>query len=222
MDAKEREVLTILFNTNKTIFNAKKSKNHRMLILEGINSKRYDRLYNISINSLNDPLQILRSEIQNILMFSMEYMDFLSHVDGINLYDCAEIIVYIRDINRFRNKKHFISYAGLAPVSKSNNNRYNKIRKHSKGKVIANKKTYPIDYREDLKTVLTKCTIKIMQRNNEYKTYYDSQFKRLKFKNPMYKKQRIHLMALKKTVIKFANKIYYEFNRVSQIEQQGL
>ena len=38
----------------------------------------------------------------------------------------------------------------------------------------------------------------------------------------MYKKQRIHLMALKKTVIKFANKIYYEFNRVSQIEQQGL
>lgn len=220
MDSKEREVLTILFNTNKTIFNAKKSNTHRMHSLQDINTQRYDRLYNISINSLDAPLQILRSEIQNILMFSLEYMEFLSTVKGINLYDCAEIIVNIRDINRFKNKKHFISYAGLAPVY-VNNSRYTKITKYGKGRAVANKRADPIDYREDLKTVLTKCTVKMIKVDNEYKKYYERQLKRLKFSNPMYKKNRIHLMALKKTVIKFANKIYSEFRRVNKIELEG-
>lgn len=217
MNAKEREVLTILFNTNKTIFNAKKSNTHRMNGLSDINIQRYNRLYNISIHSLDAPLQILHSEIQNILMFSLEYMDFLSNVQGINIYDCAEIIVNIRDINRFKNKKHFLSYAGLAPVSKKKN-RYNKIKKYNNGQIVANKKTDSIDYREDLKTVLTKCVVKIIKVDSEYQQYYDRQFERLKFKNPMYNKKRIHLMALKKTVIKFANKIYYEFNRVKKLE----
>lgn len=219
MDAKEREVLTILFNTNKTIFDAKKSNTHRMNSLKDINTQRYNRLYNISINSLESPLQILRSEIQNILMFSLEYMDFLSTINGINLYDCAEIIVNIRDINRFKNKKHFLSYAGLSPIVK-HNSRYSKINKHSKGRIVANKKTIPIDYREDLKTVLTKCVVKMIKVDNEYKKYYDRQVKRLKFKNPMYNKKRIHLMALKKAVVKFANRIYYEFRRIKVFEDQ--
>lgn len=221
MDAKEREVLTILFNTNKTIFDAKKSNTHRMHSLENINTKRYDRLYNISIDSLDTPLQILRSEIQNILMFSLEYMDFLSNIDGINIYDCAEIIVNIRDIKRFKNKKHFLSYAGLSPVSKKNN-RYSKIKKYNKGRIIANKKADPIDYREDLKTILTKCTVKIINVNDEYRKYYDRQSKRLKFKNPMYNKKRIHLMALKKTTVKFANKVYHEFNRIYELEEKNI
>lgn len=217
MNDKEREVLTILFNTNKTIFDAKKSNTHRMNSLQDINTQRYNRLYNISISSLETPLQILHSEIKNILMFSLEYMDFLSNIKGINIYDCAEIIVNIRNIDRFKNKKHFLSYAGLAPVSKKNGH-YSKITKYNKGHVIANKKTDPIDYREDLKTVLTRCTVKMLKVNNEYKRYYDRQSKRLKFANPMYNKKRIHLMALKKTVVKFANKIYYEFNRVNELE----
>ena len=219
MDPKEREVLTILFNTNKTIFNAKKSNTHRMNSLQDINTQRYNRLYNISIDSLDHPLQILRSEIQNILMFSLEYMDFLSTVRGINLYDCAEIIVNIRNINRFKNKKHFFSYAGLAPVYR-HHNRYHKITKYGKGRAVANKKSDPIDYREDLKTVLTRCTVKMIKVDNEYKKYYDRQLKRLKFANPMHKRKRIHLMALKKTVIRFANKIYYEFNRINKLEKE--
>lgn len=219
MDSDERRILAILSNTNKTIFDARKSNIHRIKGIEHfIGHKRLNRLKSVSVDSLNEPLDILRDEIYKMLLFSREYTMVLSKIDVINIYDATEIIVEVGDIRRFKKKSHFISYAGLSPIIKKGGI-YSKITKYSKGEKVANKKQDPVGYCENLKTVLTRCAKKLIQQNNKYKNYYNSQRIRLKQSNPLYKQERINLMALKKTTIKFANYIYKKFNEIADLEE---
>lgn len=219
MDADERKVLSILSNTNKTLFDAQKSNRHR---IEGIRSEvqksRVEQLEKISIRSMDSALDELRDEIYNMLRFSREYMDFLVNIDAVNIYDAAEIITEIDNILRFKNIKHFISYAGLAPVTKRGKH-FSKVNSTSTGIIIANKKQDPIDYCENLKIVLTRCTKKLIRQNNEYKMHYHKTFYNLKQKHPDYPHKRIELMSLKKTTIKFAKHVYREFYKIAKFEE---
>lgn len=219
MDKDERKVLSILSNTNKTLFDAQKSNRHR---IEGIRSEiqkaRVDQLEQISIRSMDSALDELRNEIYNMLRFSREYMDFLANIDAVNIYDAAEIITEIDNILRFKNVKHFISYAGLAPIVKKGKN-FSKINNMSSGIIVANKKQDPVDYCENLKIVLTRCAKKLIRQDEKYKIYYHTAFYKIKQKHPNYPHKRIELMALKKTTIKFAKHIYREFYKIAKFEE---
>lgn len=219
MDKDERKVLSILSNTNKTLFDAQKSNRHR---IEGIRSEvqqpRVEQLEQISIRSMDNALDELRNEIYNMLRFSREYMDFLVNIDAVNIYDAAEIITEIDNILRFKNIKHFISYAGLAPVTKRGKH-FSKMNSTSTGIIIANKKQDPIDYCENLKIVLTRCTKKLIRQDDDYKTHYHMAFCNLKQKHSNYPRKRIELMALKKTTIKFAKHVYREFYKIAKFEE---
>ena len=219
VDADERRILAILLNTNRSIFDAQKSNTHRIKAIEHfIGHKRLNKLKTVSVDLLDEPLDNLRNEIFNMLMFSREYTMILKNIDVVNIYDATEIIVEIGDIRRFKTKGHFISYAGLAPVVRKGGI-YSKVTKYNKGKKVANKKQDPVGYCENLKTVLTRCTKKLIQQDNRYKSYYNNQRIRLKRDNPMYHNERINLMALKKTTIKFAKYIYKEFNKIVELEE---
>ena len=219
MDADERKILSILSNTNKTLFDAQKSNRHRIEgIRDEVQESRVEKLEKISIRSMDAALNELRDEIYNMLRFSREYMDVLAKIDAVNLYDAAEIIVEIDNILRFKNPKHFISYAGLAPVIR-NNGKYEKINSKCKGKVVANKKQDPIDYCENLKVALTRCAKKLIRQDQFYKLYYHQTFYRLKKDNPGYSRKRIELMSLKKTTIKFALYVYREFYNIAKFEE---
>lgn len=217
MDEYERKVLTILFSTNKTLYDAQTSNRYRLDNIAELNELAQQRMTDISITPLELPLQKIRQEIYTRLLFAREYVDFLSNIGYINLYDCAEIIVEIGDIGRFNNRKRFISYAGLAPVEKRNGKVY-KIKKHSKGKRIASKKYDNIDYCENLKVALTRCTQKIINHDEEYKRRYNKKLQDYQFKHPKYKKKQLHLMALKKMTIMFANEVYSNFKTIKEIE----
>lgn len=217
MDEYERKVLTILFSTNKTLYDAQTSNRYRLDNIAELNELAQQRMTDISVTPLELPLQKIRQEIYTRLLFAREYVDFLSNIGYINLYDCAEIIVEIGDIGRFNNRKRFISYAGLAPVEKRNSKVY-KIKKHSKGKRVASKKYDNIDYCENLKVALTRCTQKIINNDEEYKRRYDKKLQYYQFKHPKYKKKRSHLMALKKMTIMFANEVYSNFKMIKEIE----
>lgn len=217
MDEYERKVLTILFSTNKTLYDAQTSNRYRLDNIAELNESAQQRMTDISVTPLELPLQKIRQEIYTRLLFAREYVDFLSNIGYINLYDCAEIIVEIGDIGRFNNRKRFISYAGLAPVEKRNSKVY-KIKKHSKGKRVASKKYDNIDYCENLKVALTRCTQKMINNDEEYKRRYDKKLQYYQFKHPKYKKKRLHLMALKKMTIMFANEVYSNFKMIKEIE----
>ena len=218
MDEYERKVLTILFSTNKTLHEAKTSNEYRLASITQINDEYRKTMEHVSISPLELPLQKIRNEIYNRLIFSREYVDFLSNIPSINIYDSAEIIVEIGDIGRFKNAKHFISYAGLAPVLQKNKKQY-KVTKYGGGVPVANKKYDSINYCENLKVALTRCTQKMI--NNDirgYKDYYDKRLQKYRHVHPMYNKNRLHLMALKKATIKFAKEVYTEFNNIKEVE----
>lgn len=220
MDAEERKVLSVLSNTNKTLFDAQKSNKHRIEALKPyVQQARIQRLEHISIRSIDSSLDELRNEIFNMLQFSREYLDVLKDIDAVNLYDAAEIIVEVDDVLRFNNLRHFISYSGLAPVVK-NGKHYSKMVKHHRGTIIANKKQDPIDYCENLKVVLTRCAKKLIRQSKEYNEYYSECFKQLQYKNPTYATKRLELMALKKVTIKFAKFIYHNFYKIAQLEKE--
>ena len=61
-------------------------------------------------------------------------------------------------------------------------------------------------------------TIKLIKNDYEYQMYYDDAKKTYKSKHPMYNRKRLHLMALKKTAILFAKRIYRAFNDVAKEE----
>ena len=218
MDEYERKVLTILFSTNKTLHEAKTSNEYRLASITQINDEYRKTMEHVSISPLELPLQKIRNEIYNRLIFSREYVDFLSNIPSINIYDSAEIIVEIGDIGRFKNVKHFISYAGLAPVLQKNKKQY-KVTKYGGGVPVANKKYDNVDYCENLKVALTRCVQKMINNNDtKYKEYYDNKFQYYQSKHPKYHKKRLHLMALKKTTVFFANRVYSEFKKIKEIE----
>ena len=217
MDAYERKVLTILFSTNKTLHQAKNSNKYRLSSITELNEKYMQKMEDVSVTPLELPLQKIRNEIYNTLIFSREYVDFLSNIPSVNIYDAAEIIVEVGDISRFKDKNHFISYAGLAPVVKKNNKTY-KVTKYSNGIRVANKKYDNVDYCENLKTALTRCTQKMINNDKEYEEYYNERFRKYQSKHVKYHKNRLHLMALKKTTIKFAKRVYNEFKAIKELE----
>lgn len=220
MDPDERRVLSILVNTNKTLFDAQKSNKHRIdAIKNNMQDDRLKSLENISIVSLDVPLNDLRDEIFTMLQFSREYLDILQKIDAINLYDAAEIIVEVDNIKRFKNLRHFISYAGLSPVVRKGKY-YSKMSKDINGTIVANKKQDPIDYCENLKIVLTKCAKKLIYQSKDYKVYYHMMFKTLREKHSSYPRKRIEFMALKKVTIRFATFIYSEFNKIADFEEE--
>ena len=220
MDAEERKVLSVLSNTNKTLFDAQKSNKHRIEALKPhVQETRIQRLEHISIRSIDSSLDELRNEIFNMLQFSREYLDVLKDIDAVNLYDAAEIIVEIDDVLRFGSLRHFISYAGLAPVVK-NGKRYSRLTKHHRGTIVANKKQDPIDYCENLKVVLTRCAKKLIRQSKEYNQYYSKCFEELQYKNPTYTTKRLELMALKKVTVKFAKFVYRNFYEIAKLEEE--
>ena len=217
MNTYERKILTILFSTNKTLHEAKVSNEYRLNSITEINNEYRQKMEDVSISPLELPLQKIRNEIYNCLIFSREYVDVLSNISSINIYDAAEIIVEIGDISRFKSRKHFISYAGLAPVIKKNKKTY-KLTKYGGGVHVANKKYDNVNYCENLKIALTRCTQKMINNDDIYKEYYDNKVKYYQYKHPKYNKKRLHLMALKKTTIHFANYIYSKFKNIKEIE----
>ena len=218
MDDYERKALTILFSTNKTLHEAKTSNEYRLSSITQLNDKYRQKIKDVSVAPLELPLQKIRNQIYNTLIFSREYVDVLSNIPSINIYDSAEIIVEIGDVSRFKNRKHFLSYAGLAPVVKKNNRTY-KVTKYGGGVRVANKKYDNINYCENLKVALMRCTQKMINnKDNDYAKYYQNRVQYYQYKHPKYNKKRLHLMALKKTTIRFANFIYNSFNQIKEIE----
>lgn len=221
MDARERRLLSIVVNTNKTLFDARKKNEHRIESIDfDIQEQRMAQLVDISIKSMDAPLAALRDEIYKLLRFAREYTDILEKHKVVNLYDAAEIIVEIDDVLRFKKFKNFLSYAGLAPIMKKGKNFYKISNKDINGVIVANKKQYPINYCENLKIVLTRCANKLIKHDYTYKQYYHKMHYYYKKEHPDYPQKQIEHMALKKVTVKFAKYIYDEFTKIAIYEKE--
>ena len=109
MNTYERKILTILFSTNKTLHEAKVSNEYRLNSITEINNEYRQKMEDVSISPLELPLQKIRNEIYNCLIFSREYVDVLSNISSINISTkttspCSKI-AFLRPVPKYGSPK---------------------------------------------------------------------------------------------------------------------
>ena len=90
MNEYDLKVLTILFSTNKTLHEAYTSNVYRLDAIPELNDDYKVQLKNTSIKPIESPLQKIRNEMYNILIFSKEYVNFLANINNKMSYEEAD------------------------------------------------------------------------------------------------------------------------------------
>ncbi|MDD4804970.1 MAG: transposase [Candidatus Pacebacteria bacterium] len=217
MDDTELQVLKILIDTNRTLFDARRANQSRINNFQNITEEGVEYLTDISVNFLDKALDSLRKDIQRTMVFMPEYSNFLENIREISIYDAGELIVLIKDINRFKNKNSFIYYCGLSPVVKVGK-KYQKITTNNKqyGTVIGSPKqdTSKIQYNDRLNKVILKIVRKLIQYNPQYKRMYGDYLDNYAFKHPTYTMKHLKYMSQRKVATKFAKHLYSNFYKI--------
>lgn len=140
------EVLKILTNISKNIYTSKKSNYSRIKNNQYFNQHAKEKLINQVINPLDLALVDIGKEINIFLDTIPIYNIFLRHTNGINIYDAAELISEIKDINRFETSNNLLAYAGMYPNAKRYNKNLHKLLLRLSHKLVLYNKVYKFIY----------------------------------------------------------------------------
>lgn len=159
------------------------------------------------IDPLKKPLGILKIKIETLINFIPIYNDYLKNIKGLSLFDAAELIVLINDVDLYP-RDNFISYAGFSPIvscKKGYTGKMKKNKDYSNCKVIGDEKsvTANVSYNERLKKQVIKIVDKLIQYNDEYQDSYNNEWAIQRIKNPNATKKHITYKSKRKLCIKF-------------------
>ena len=140
------EALKILINISKNLHTAKKSNYSRIRNNQLFNEKGKDKLINQVINPLDLALLEIGTEISHFLETIPIYNIFLKHVNGVNLYDAAELICEIKDINKFQTSNNLLAYAGIYPNARNYNKNLHKLLLRISHKLVRYNPVYDFVY----------------------------------------------------------------------------
>lgn len=174
------EALKILINISKNLHRSKKSNYSRIRNNKLFNEKGKDKLINQVINPLDLALLEIGNEISHFLETIPIYNIFLRHVNGINLYDSAELICEIKDIKKFQTSNNLLAYAGIYP----NAHNYNK----------------------NLHKMLLRISHKLVRYNAVYEFIYSNAYKKYSLLNT--NEEHIEAMARRIVIKKFLQNLF--------------
>lgn len=183
------QILRVLSDTATSIFLNKKSNIARLNSINILDEER-DKIIENTIKPLDNAIKYLQKDIYNILLGIPIYNYFLEKQDGVNLFDSAQLIGIIVDINNFGNFNNLLSYAGFTPYSKNYNKKLHKL--------------------------LLKIGYKLIQDNIKYQFIYESATKRYKSKYPRRSDEHIHNMAKRIVIKKFLKNLYVNWKAVEK------
>lgn len=183
------QLLRVLSDTATNIFLSKKSNIARINSINIIEEEKEKWIKNI-ITPLDESLINLKRDIYNILIKIPIFNFFLSQQKGINIFDSAQLISIIVDIDNFPSFNHLVSYSGFAPNSKN-----------------YNKKLYKL---------LLKIGYKLIQNNTQYQWIYEVNIEKYREKNPNYSQQHIENMAKRIVIKKFLKNFYISWNAINK------
>ena len=183
------EILRVLSNTSESIFVNKRSNVARINSLDILENER-DKLIENIIKPLDNTIKYLQKDIYNILIRIPVYNFFLSTQNGINLFDSAQLISIIVDINNFKKFDSLLSYAGFTP------NSYN--------------------YNKKLHKLLLRIGYKLIQKNPKYQFIFESSIEKYKEKHPNYTEDHIKNMAKRIVIRKFLKNLYINWKAVDK------
>lgn len=183
------QILRVLSDTATSIFLNKKSNIARINSINMLEEEK-NKLIENTIKPLDDAIKYLQKDIYNILIRIPIYNYFLANQDGINLFDAAQLISLIVDINNFKNFNNLISYSGFTPRSRNYNKKLHKL--------------------------LLKIGYKLIMNNTKYQFVYESNFQRYKEKYPKRSDEHIHNMAKRIVIRKFLKNLYVNWKAIEK------
>ena len=184
------QILRVLSDTATSIFLNKKSNIARLNSIDILDEER-DKIIENTIKPLDNAIKYLQKDIYNILLGIPIYNYFLEKQDGVNLFDAAQLIGIIVDIDNFNNFNNLLSYAGFTPYSKNN-------------------------YNKKLHKLLLKIGYKLIQDNTKYQFTYESAMNKYKEKYPHRNEEHIHNMAKRIVIKKFLKNLYVNWKAIEK------
>ena len=186
------ELLKILINISSSIFYTRKSNVSRIEDQKFYDKAIEDFLQESVITPLDKSLDSLSTQISNVLNIIPIYYKFLKNVEGLTMFDSAEIICIIKDINRFQKYSKLLSYAGFTPHRTKYNKRFHKL--------------------------LLKLSYKLSQNNLLYSYIYEEAYENYKQKGNY--KNEDHLVNLAKRVVikQFLKDLYLNWVSLNESE----
>lgn len=183
------EILRVLSGTSESLFLNKKSNIARINSL-GILEEEKQKLIKNTIKPLDEGIKYLQTDIYNLLVRIPIYTYFLSKQNGLNLFDSAQLISIIVDINNYKNFENLLSYSGFAPYSKNYNKKLHKL--------------------------LLRIGYKLIQQNQKYEFIYENSCDKYRKAHPDYSKDHIENMAKRVVVKRFLKNLYINWKAIEK------
>lgn len=184
--------LKILNKISKDLYITKKSSLSRINNEQLLDKNTRDFLYTDIIDNLDDDLFLLKDKIINILRVIPVYKNFLKRIECLSVYDCADLITQIGDIDNFPQFKNLLSYSGYTPKRR----RYNK----------------------DLNKTLIKISYKLSEDDLGYNFIYETAVEQYKESNPNKTDIHIENMARRIVIKKFLKNLYVNWGNFNEEE----
>lgn len=183
------QLLKILSDIAETTFKNRKSSMARIKA-SNFNEKAEERLLFTIIKPLDDSLDYLSKQILGTLVMIPIYNFFLSKQNGLSVFDSAQLISIVRDIDNFQSFGHLMSYSGFIPNSKNYNKKLHKL--------------------------LQRLSYKLIKYNSQYQFIYEINIQRYSEKYPKHSNEHIHNMAKRIVVKKFLKNFYFSWNQINK------
>jgi len=183
------QLLRVLSDTATNIFLSKKSNIARINSIDILESEKERWIANI-VSPLDQSLEYLRVDIYNILIRIPIFNYFLSKQNGVNIFDAAQLIALLVDIDNFDHFNKLVSYTGFTPRSRNYNKKLHKL--------------------------LLKIGYKLIQKNPQYQFIYEINVQKYQEKKPHYSKEHIENMAKRIVIKKFLKNLYISWKAINK------
>jgi hypothetical protein len=183
------QVLKILSDIAETTFRSKKSSLARIKA-SGFNEDGEQKLIKTIVQPLDDSLDYLSQQVLATLTMIPIYNFFLSKQNGISLFDSAQLISIIKNVDNFSSFSHLMSYAGFIPDAKNYNKKLHKL--------------------------LQKLSYKLIKYNPQYQFIFDINVQKYSENYPKYTQEHINNMAKRIVVKKFLKNLYFSWNQINK------
>lgn len=189
MEDENLHILKILSDIAETTFRTRRSSISR-IEASSFTSEGKTSLKKEIIKPLDDTIDYISNEIRSTLIMIPIYNFFLQHQKGVNIYDSAQLISILEDINNFNTFGNLFSYSGFTPNSKKYNKKLHKI--------------------------LLRLSYRLIKVNPQYQFIFEVQCQKYEEKYPKYPKQHIENMAKRIVIKKFLKNLYFSWNQINR------
>lgn len=182
------QILKILSDVAETTFRTRKSSIAR-IESGGFTDDGERKLKQEIIEPLDNTLSYISKELEYRLNMIPIYSFFLQRQYGVSIYDSAQLITILKNIDNFDNFGKLLSYAGFYPKAKHYNKKLHKL--------------------------LQRLSYRLINQNPQYEFIFEINVQKYQKQHPKYSKEHIENMAKRIVIKKFLKNLYFSWTSIN-------